>query len=59
MLRPVRTYRVAAIQLVGNYALQIVWDDNHDAGIYSWDYLRRICPCSECAESRRLAQEER
>jgi DUF971 family protein len=29
-------------QLVGNYALQIEWSDNHGTGIYSWQYLREI-----------------
>lgn len=23
----------------GNYALQIIFSDSHDSGIYSWDYL--------------------
>ena len=23
----------------GNYAIRIVFDDGHDSGIYSWDYL--------------------
>jgi len=30
--------------LVGNYALQIHWSDGHDSGIYTFDYLREICP---------------
>ena len=30
--------------LVGNYALQIEWSDNHDSGIYSFQYLREISP---------------
>lgn len=33
-----------AAQLVGNYALKIDWSDNHDAGIYSFQYLRSLCP---------------
>ena len=28
--------------LVGNYAIRIVFSDGHDTGIYSWDYLREI-----------------
>ncbi len=36
--------RITAMQLVGNYALKITWSDGHDTGIYSWDYLREICP---------------
>ena len=32
----------------GNYALQITWDDGHDMGMYTWPYLRAICPCNVC-----------
>ena len=31
---------VARIELVGSYAMQVVWKDGHDTGIYTWDYLR-------------------
>ena len=31
-------------KLVGNYALQIDWSDEHGSGIYSFEYLREICP---------------
>jgi hypothetical protein len=34
---------------VGKYALKFSWNDNHDLGIYSWFYLREVCPCAECA----------
>jgi len=30
---------IAAIVLVGSYAVQIVFDDGHDSGIYSWSFL--------------------
>ncbi|MBW2273024.1 MAG: DUF971 domain-containing protein [Deltaproteobacteria bacterium] len=30
---------LARIELVGSYAMQIVWSDSHDTGIYTWDYL--------------------
>ena len=33
---------------VGRYAIQLNWLDGHSAGIYSWEYLRRNCQCSEC-----------
>ena len=36
------------VEPVGNYALHFGWSDNHDTGIYTFDYLRRICPCSSC-----------
>jgi DUF971 family protein len=29
-------------QLVGNYALQLVWDDGHRFGIYTWEFLRSL-----------------
>jgi len=31
------------IKAVGNYALQLCFDDGHDTGIYSWDYLYDLC----------------
>lgn len=36
------------IAVVGNYALSASWGDGHDTGIYSYQYLRELCPCSEC-----------
>jgi DUF971 family protein len=35
-------------QAVGRYAIQFNWLDGHSGGIYSWEYLRRVCQCSEC-----------
>jgi DUF971 family protein len=40
---------IAAARLVGNYALHFSFTDGHTTGIYSFDYLRRICPCPACA----------
>ena len=37
---------------VGAYAVQIVWSDGHDTGIYSFDALRGTCPCPECLSRR-------
>ena len=34
---------------VGNYAIGFRWGDGHDTGIYTFDYLRQMCPCKECA----------
>jgi DUF971 family protein len=36
------------VELVGNYALQFSWSDNHETGIYTFDYLRHLCPCHQC-----------
>ena len=33
---------ITELKPVGNYALQLVFDDGHDTGIYSWDYLRDL-----------------
>lgn len=30
---------IIAVEPVGNYAVKIVFDDLHDSGIYTWDYL--------------------
>lgn len=33
---------------VGKYAVKFKWSDGHEAGIYSWEYLRRVCNCEIC-----------
>jgi len=33
---------ILALEPVGNYAVRIKFDDLHDTGIYSWDYLYRL-----------------
>ena len=38
-------------QAVGRYAIQFNWLDGHSGGIYSWEYLRRVCQCPECTFS--------
>jgi len=38
----------ASAHAVGRYALQFNWADGHSGGIYSWEYLRRVCRCREC-----------
>ena len=35
-------------EAVGKYAIKFSWNDNHDLGLYSWKFLREICPCEEC-----------
>jgi DUF971 family protein len=37
---------------VGRYAIRFTWNDGHQHGIYSWDYLRDICPCELCNFAR-------
>ena len=33
---------ISELEAVGNYAIRISFDDGHDTGIYSWDYLREL-----------------
>ena len=33
---------IARLEPVGNYAVRIVFDDGHDSGLYSWDYLHKL-----------------
>ena len=44
VLTPARSYQITDIEMIGNYAIQPVWDDGHHNGIYTWDYLRHLCP---------------
>jgi DUF971 family protein len=43
--------KAVSAEPVGKYALRFAWNDNHDLGIYSWAYLREICPCAECVDT--------
>lgn len=36
------------VRPIGNYALGFTWGDGHSTGIYTFDFLRRICPCPQC-----------
>jgi|ERR1700743_2476721 DUF971 family protein len=40
--------RMNSVEAVGSYAVRIQWNDGHGSGIYSFDHLRKICPCGEC-----------
>ena len=37
------TVRINAAEPVGHYALKLVFSDGHDSGLYTWDYLHRLC----------------
>lgn len=41
---PGTALRAVDAQLVGNYALRVIFSDGHRTGIFSWDYLRSIDP---------------
>lgn len=37
-----KNVRIVRLSPVGHYALRIVFDDRHDTGLYTWDYLREL-----------------
>lgn len=43
---------LVSAQPVGRYGLQLFFSDNHNTGIYTWDYLRELCACDECQRLR-------
>jgi DUF971 family protein len=53
-LRPEQT-RLDDVRPVGRYALQPIWGDGHNTGLYTFDYLRANC---ECPEHRAAADAE-
>ena len=34
--------KIINIESIGNYAVKFVFDDGHNTGIYSWDYILEI-----------------
>ena len=39
----VRATSLRSLELVGNYAITIEWEDGHHFGIYNWGYLQALC----------------
>ncbi|MFQ5933206.1 MAG: DUF971 domain-containing protein [Dehalococcoidia bacterium] len=37
---------------VGRYAIQILWSDAHETGIYSFELLKSLCSCERCVAER-------
>ena len=42
-----RNVTITSLVKAGNYALQIVFSDGHDSGIYSWQYLQELSQTQE------------
>jgi DUF971 family protein len=38
-----RATGLSAMEAVGNYAIRLTFDDGHNSGIFSWDYLHQLC----------------
>ncbi|MDT8449748.1 MAG: gamma-butyrobetaine hydroxylase-like domain-containing protein, partial [Wenzhouxiangellaceae bacterium] len=50
---------IVRIEPVGSYAVQLVFSDGHDSGLYSWEFLYRLGCDMETNKARyreRLAQ---
>jgi DUF971 family protein len=41
------------LEPVGRYGMRITWKDGHATGIYTFEYLREICPCEACKAARK------
>jgi len=53
-----RDVRIVSIEPVGHYAIQPRFDDGHESGIYSWDYLYEIATGQDALWSEYLARLE-
>ena len=38
---------LSSIEPAGNYAVKLCFDDGHDSGLFSWDYLYRLATQQE------------
>jgi len=37
-----RHVKITALEPVGHYAMRIIFDDGHDSGLFTWNYLREL-----------------
>ena len=37
-----RNVKISDMKEIGNYAVRLIFDDGHDTGLYSWDYLYEL-----------------
>src|SRR6187431_2556160 len=38
---------ISKIERAGNYAIKLFFDDGHDSGIFTWNYLYELCTTQE------------
>ncbi|MDT8397559.1 MAG: DUF971 domain-containing protein [Pseudomonadales bacterium] len=38
-----RHVRINSLESIGNYGIKPHFDDDHNTGIYTWEYLRELC----------------
>lgn len=62
MLKPVQqdlhgesSYQLSGMSPVGHYGVQLSWRDGHYTGIYTFEYLRRLCDCDICRAEAKTA----
>ena|SRR3989304_1415541 len=48
-VKDVTSFQIKSVSPVGRYAINILWADGHDTGIYSYEFLREICRCKQCS----------
>jgi DUF971 family protein len=46
---------LVSVEAVGSYAIAPGWGDGHSTGYYTFEGLRRACPCTDCAAARAAA----
>lgn len=49
-------YKIQNIQTVGGYAIQLLWKDGHNTGIYSWEYLHKLAKDEATGQSQNYNQ---
>ena len=42
-----KNVKISTLEAAGHYALLIHFDDGHNTGIYSWEYLKELCDNQE------------
>lgn len=47
-----RQVALEGIEPLNRFGLQFTWGDGHDDGLFSYAYLRELCPCDECTAER-------
>jgi DUF971 family protein len=42
VVRGKENVRVTAAEPIGRYAVRLIFDDGHDSGLFTWDWLHRL-----------------
>ena len=48
--------RLNKIEPAGQYALKLIFDDGHDSGLFTWDYLYQLAVCQDALWADYLAE---